>query len=70
MSARCLAETCAHWTGHGCACAVMDVEPECVPCLTGDSCPDHDPAGDTTEETEEDPDEDEPAPARDAPRRD
>lgn len=39
----CLAETCANWTGSGCACAVMDVEPTCVPCLMGETCNDHDP---------------------------
>jgi hypothetical protein len=37
----CLAETCANWTGHGCACAVMDVVPVCVPCLMGETCRDH-----------------------------
>lgn len=40
---KCLAETCANWTGHGCACAVMDIESACMPCLMGETCPDHDP---------------------------
>jgi hypothetical protein len=25
MSARCDAESCPHWTGHGCVCEVMDL---------------------------------------------
>lgn len=37
----CLAETCAHWTGFGCVCSALDVEPECVPCLIGETCDDH-----------------------------
>lgn len=27
MSARCYAEMCGNWTGDGCACAVLDIEP-------------------------------------------
>lgn len=23
----CLAETCAYWTGDGCACQLLDIEP-------------------------------------------
>lgn len=25
---RCLAEDCRYWTGDGCACAFLDIEPE------------------------------------------
>lgn len=25
--ARCLQEDCAYWDGHGCPCAVLDIEP-------------------------------------------
>ena len=24
----CLQETCKYWTGHGCACYVLDLKPE------------------------------------------
>jgi hypothetical protein len=37
----CLAETCANWTGFGCVCSALDVEPECVPCRMGEPCCDH-----------------------------
>lgn len=30
MSARCEAELCRNWTGHGCICEVMDIEPDVV----------------------------------------
>lgn len=28
MDPNCLAEECVNWGGHGCICAVMDIEPE------------------------------------------
>lgn len=29
---RCEAEMCGNWTGSGCACAVLDIEPTCGAC--------------------------------------
>lgn len=37
MTARCDAEMCQHWTGHGCACEVLGIErPErvCMNCAS------------------------------------
>lgn len=33
MSGRCDAELCQYWTGHGCACDVLDIEPDRPDCM-------------------------------------